>query len=240
MQWCMDWSRVRLGCRHWQMYSRHTAACTASTAASGRTASMECFGVLRAPCATLIISSFQLPSGGTGAALVRLKLFSWISMIGRAVQPLVPEVCRSQSGAQHTSWQENLAGQMARMLRKWPVTVNQSGGCWSQPDFAPQHSFENFWEAEVLSPQFGPGIGDVKMVLALFDRYYGTTGGALLRQWCQAKGWALVWALARAGRMVRHAAQSRFSRRTSVSSIRSRPARLATTSLLPLVSSSGI
>ena len=54
-------------------------------------------------------------------------------------------------------------------------------------------------EAEVLSPRYGPGAnrseGDVKMILGLFDRFYGTAGADLLRQWCNAKGWALVWAL---------------------------------------------
>ena len=100
--------------------------------------------------------------------------------------------------ASATTWRENLVGQMARMFRKWPTAVNQSGGCWSAPDFTPATSIENFWEAEVLSPMYGSGdrsAGDIKMILGLFDELWGTAAGEQLREWCKASGWALVWAL---------------------------------------------
>ena len=57
------------------------------------------------------------------------------------------------SGLPSTTWRENLVGQLSRMFRRWPTTVNQSHGCWGAPDFDPATSIENFWEAEVLSPQ---------------------------------------------------------------------------------------
>lgn len=49
----------------------------------------------------------------------------------------------------------------------------------------------------MLSPQFGTtrAAGDVKMVLGLFGDLFGTPDGALLRQLCRMRGWALVWAL---------------------------------------------
>jgi hypothetical protein len=103
------------------------------------------------------------------------------------------------SGLPTVTWRENLVGQLTRMFRRWPLTVNQSHGCWGAPDFDPASSIENFWEAEVLSPQYGHGStrgdGDVKMVIGEFDEYFGTRSGALLREWCSAKGWALVWAI---------------------------------------------
>ena len=40
-------------------------------------------------------------------------------------------------------------------------------------------SIENFWEAEVLSPRYSSDAvprGDVKMILGLFDEFYGTPG----------------------------------------------------------------
>jgi hypothetical protein len=45
-----------------------------------------------------------------------------------------------------TPWRENLVGMMTRMFRRWPSTVNQSGGCWSALDFTPATSIENFCE----------------------------------------------------------------------------------------------
>ena len=106
------------------------------------------------------------------------------------------------NGSTPTTWRENLVGQMARMFRKWPVTVNQSGGCWSSPTFTPATSIENFWEAEVLSPRYSTAAvprGDVRFILGEFDQFYGTEGGVQLRAWCKKNGWALVWALGQVG-----------------------------------------
>jgi hypothetical protein len=128
---------------------------------------------------------------------------------------LIVTSARWWNGSKHTTWQQNLAGQMARMFRRWPAAVNQSGPGWSLPGFTPADSFQNYWEAEVLSPQYGSvatatrrnnssggggsgvvsGGGDVKMILALFPALFGTSDGALLRKWCQQRGWPLVWAL---------------------------------------------
>ena len=108
---------------------------------------------------------------------------------------LIVSAARWWNGSTPTTWRENLVGQMARMFRRWPMAVNMSGGGWSGADFQPATSDENFWEAEVLSPKFP---ADVKMILALFggpEGLFGTAEGALLRNWCKAQGWALVWAL---------------------------------------------
>ena len=108
---------------------------------------------------------------------------------------LIVSAARWWNGSTPTTWRENLVGQMARMFRRWPMAVNMSGGGWSDADFQPATSDENFWEAEVLSPKFP---ADVKMILALFggpEGLFGTAEGALLRKWCNVQGWALVWAL---------------------------------------------
>ena len=129
---------------------------------------------------------------------------------------LIVPAARWWNGSVPTTWRENLVGQMARMFRRWPQATNTSGGCWSSPGFTPATSVENFWEAEVLAPQFGgsrsddrlqhqnqnqqlgrglgKAHGDVKLVLGLFGALYGTQAGSELREWCDERGWALVWA----------------------------------------------
>jgi hypothetical protein len=110
---------------------------------------------------------------------------------------LILPAVRWWNGSVLTNWRENLVGQMARMFLKWDQTLNVSGPGWSAPAFTPATSIENFWEAEVLSPQFGDTrpAGDVKLILGLFDELYGTEEGTQLRDLCRARGWALVWAL---------------------------------------------